>query len=153
VATKADLLQSFKEAFPRVVSGETNLVIDEEQLGSLIEVLGQFAGAHVECAMVASEEIPEVCYEGLGGFRKAWTDWLGGFEQVRFRFETVLDADDALVMLATQIGTTRYGVELEQPSAMVARFGEEGKVERVEFHLDRDYALRSAGLDAQSSQA
>jgi hypothetical protein len=153
MVTKADLLQSFVEAFPGVVSGEESLVIDESQLETLLSVLGEFTAADVECAMVASEDIPEVSYTGLPGFRRAWTDWIGGFERVRFRFERVLDAEDALVMLARQTGTTRYGVELEQPSAMVARFGESGKVERVEFHLDTDYALRSAGLDPQSSQA
>jgi hypothetical protein len=153
MATKADLLQSFAQAFPAVVSGEKTLVLDEGHLEALLGVLGEFAGPNIECAMVASEDIPEVSYEGLAGFRKAWTDWLGGFERVRFRFERVLESEHALVMLATQIGTTRYDVELEQASAMVARFGENGKVERVEFHLDRDYALRSAGLDPQSSQA
>jgi hypothetical protein len=152
MATKANLLQSFAQAFPGVYSGEKTLVIDDDQLEALLGVLGEFAAPNVECAMVASEDIPEVAYEGLGGFRKAWTDWLGGFERVRFRFERVLESEDALVMLATQIGTTRYDVELEQPSAMVTRFGASGKVERVEFHLDTDYALRSAGLDPQSIQ-
>jgi hypothetical protein len=152
VAAGASFLEAFTRQFPGVVSGEETLVVDEPRLEALLEVVEGFAGPDVECAMVGAEGMPPASYSGPEGIRKAWTDWLGGFERVRFRFEDVVEADRGFVALAKQIGTTRYGVELEQPSAMVCTFGDAGKLERIEFHLDCDLALRSAGLDPQSSQ-
>jgi hypothetical protein len=157
VAAGARFLEAFGNALPTaVLSGEESLVMDESSLEILIEGLERIAEPDFECAMIASEGMAAVSYTGPAGVRKAWTDWLGGFERVRFQFEDLLESERGLVFLAKQIGTTRYGVELEQPSAMVAKLGEGGKLERLEFHLDRDMALRSAGIDperGQSSQA
>ena len=56
----------------------------------------------------------------------------------------VEEIGDNVLTLARQIGTTRHGgVELEQPSAAVWKF-RDGKIVRVEFHLDRDLAQASA---------
>ncbi len=49
------------------------------------------------------------------------------------------------------VGRTKTGgVEVEAPGAAVWTVVD-GRVRRVEFHLDREAALRSAGLDPQSS--
>jgi ketosteroid isomerase-like protein len=43
-----------------------------------------------------------------------------------------------------QIGTTRHGgVEIAQPSAAVWKF-RDGRLVRLEFHLDREEAMASA---------
>ena len=46
-------------------------------------------------------------------------------------------------MFVRQIGTTRHGVEMIQPSAAVWKFAD-GLIVRIEFHLDRDEAVASA---------
>jgi hypothetical protein len=51
------------------------------------------------------------------------------------------------VILVNQVAITRHDrVEISQPSAMVLEFAGE-QVSRLEFHLDRNAALRAAGLD------
>jgi hypothetical protein len=152
MAVGTGLLEALAAEFPELVSEDEAMILSEPHLESMLAVVERFAAPDVECAMLGSEGIPEVSYTGANGFRKAWADWLGGFERVRFQFEGVIGSESGFVMLAKQIGTTRYGVELEQPSAMVCKFAETGELKRVEFHLDRDLALRSAGLDPQSSQ-
>jgi hypothetical protein len=54
-------------------------------------------------------------------------------------------------VLVDQVATTRHGsVEITQPSAMVFAY-ENGLVNRVEFHLDRDAALAVAGVKRDSA--
>ena len=52
------------------------------------------------------------------------------------------------MLMVKQIATThRDGVEITQPSAIVFRFAD-GRLTRLELHLDRDAALRAAGLSS-----
>jgi hypothetical protein len=152
VPSRADemgrFLQALADAAPHALSGEATLPLDQPQLATLLEVFDHFAAPDMECRMVASPGVPALSFTGSDGLRQAWADWLGGFKGVRFEFEELLQAEESVVLLAKQIGTTRYGVELEQPSAMVATFGEDGRLQRLEFHLDRAEAMRSAGLEA-----
>ncbi len=59
--------------------------------------------------------------------------------------EAVEEVGENVLTLVNQVGTTRHGVEVEQPSAAVWKF-RDGLLARVEFHLDRERARESAGL-------
>jgi ketosteroid isomerase-like protein len=122
-------------------------------LPALREFLEQVAAPDFVCVMRGLPPTPPTTRPGLEGFDESWRDYGETFESLRIELEEFHDAPDHLVTFATQIATTRHGgVEIRQPSAMAFAF-EGGLVKRVEFHLDRDEALRSAGIDPQSSQA
>jgi ketosteroid isomerase-like protein len=64
----------------------------------------------------------------------------------------MIDAGDRVVSLVGMRGTTKTGgVEVEASAAAVWTVVE-GRLRRVEFHIDRQAALRAAGVDPQSSQ-
>ena len=57
-----------------------------------------------------------------------------------------------MVSLVRLCGKTKTGgVDVEAAAAAVWTVVD-GRLDRVEFHLDREAALRAAGLDPQSSQ-
>jgi ketosteroid isomerase-like protein len=89
---------------------------------------------------------------GADGFREAWTDWTSPFSSYRVDLDDLIDAGDHVVSLVTMSGKTKTGgVEVNASGGAVWRIVE-GRLHRVEFHLDRESALRAAGLDPQSSQ-
>ena len=76
---------------------------------------------------------------------EAWRDWGATFESVRADADELRETEDAVVFFVNQIAVTKHGgVEMTQPSAMVWLF-EDGPVDRLEFHLDREAALRAGG--------
>ena len=93
--------------------------------------------------VMSGTEFVETTYEGIGGLRSAWHDWLESFARVRLEIEGVEEVGENVLTLARQVGVSRHGVEIEQPSAAVWKF-RDGRVTRLEFHLDRDRATRSA---------
>jgi len=79
-----------------------------------------------------------------------------GTERARCRLrqlaecEEMIDAGDQVVSLVAMKGTTRTGgAEISAPGAAVWTVVD-GRVRRVEFHLDRNAALRAAGIDPSS---
>jgi ketosteroid isomerase-like protein len=117
-------------------------VVDEGVVDRLIEAVAPLADPDFTCAMVAFDVERE--FAGPEGIRAAWSDWLEAYAELRFRVEGVQDVGDNVVMTATQIGVTRHeAVTIEQPSAAVWKF-RDGRIQRVEFHLDREQARRSA---------
>ncbi len=62
---------------------------------------------------------------------------------MRIEIEQVEEIGDNVLTFVIQTGTTRHGVEVAQPSAAVWKF-RDGLLTRVEFHLDREKAMRSA---------
>ena len=84
---------------------------------------------------------------GLEGFRAAWLEWTSAFESYRIDLERIIDAGDQVVSLVRMVGRTKTGgVDIEAPGAAVWTVVD-GRVKRVEFHLDRAAAMASAGLD------
>jgi hypothetical protein len=85
-------------------------------------------------------------FHGVDGFREAWTDWLEPYESYRLEPDEWREAEDRLVFLGRQIAVPKGGgAELRSDAAAVI-FLADRIVKRVEFHLDREAALRSAGL-------
>ena len=85
-------------------------------------------------------------YRGLGGFLAFWTDWLEPWESFSIETERFVDGGDKVVQLARQTGWTQgEGVRVESQGAAVMAF-RDGVLTRIEFHLDRDRAMKAAGL-------
>ncbi len=130
------------------------MVVEGNDLGSMDEALpaltafvSEFSAPDFTCLMCGLPPTPPVAYAGAGGLAKAWDDYGEAFETVRAEVEEIRESMTHVVVLVKQIATTRTGgVEISQPSAMVFAF-EDGRVLRVEFHLDRQAALRGAGLE------
>ncbi|HEY7631955.1 MAG TPA: nuclear transport factor 2 family protein [Thermoleophilaceae bacterium] len=91
---------------------------------------------------------PPTEYSGIAGMGAGWRDWLAPWASYQVVVDEMRDAGDRVVALATLRGDTlRDGVHVEQPGAAVVTI-RDGKIARVEFHLDRREALESAGLSA-----
>lgn len=126
------------------------LVSDETDLVAALPALMEFARAYASptfvCAMFPLPPTPAVEYPGADGLERAWRDWAETFESVRVEAEDLRDRETAVVLLAEQIAVTRHGsVEIRQPSAMAWLFSDR-QLERLEFHLDREAALRAGGF-------
>jgi len=86
-------------------------------------------------------------YAGFEGFVEAWSEWMSPFESYRIEIEDMIEAGNQVVSLVAMTGRTRTGgAEISAPGAAVWTVVD-GRVRSVEFHLDRDLALRTAGLD------
>jgi ketosteroid isomerase-like protein len=86
-------------------------------------------------------------HPGLEGYREALTEWISPYEEFRLEIEEVVLKDDKVVFLARQVATTRHqGVEVATESASVW-WMREGQIAQIAFYLDRQSALRAAGVD------
>jgi uncharacterized protein len=110
--------------------------------------LAEFVEPDFEVLMIGPDYLPTAVEErGTDGFRTAWRDWTEAFESYRIEVERVIEAGDRVVSVVHMTGTTRVGgVEIESPGAAVWTV-RNGRLARVEFHLDVDTAMRAAGLE------
>jgi ketosteroid isomerase-like protein len=124
---------------------------DEEADWQVSRIFAEFADPDFEIAMVGPEYLPRNLEStGIEGFREAWRDWTSAFESYRIEIERMIDAGEHVVSLVAMSGRTRTGgAEITAPGAAVWTVVD-GRVRRVEFHLDQDAALRAAGLDSAS---
>jgi ketosteroid isomerase-like protein len=135
-------------AIHEVLMGPKGAIRDApEEVALIAEVLRQVAEPQFECAMIGPDESFQNVERGTEGFFSAWTDWLSPFEEFRIEVERTIDAGEDVVDLVRQVArTVRGGVPVETEGAAVWRF-RSGRLQRVEFHLDRAAALRIAGLE------
>jgi ketosteroid isomerase-like protein len=123
--------------------GSGPAVIDEELIERMVAGVEPAVTDDFVVVMSGAEGF-ETEREGVAGLREAWRDWLDTFDRVTFEFEAIEDHGDNVLVLVRQLGVTRHGgVEIEQPSASVWKL-RDGRVYRLEFHLDRERARRSA---------
>lgn len=142
-----DAKELARDVLAGFISGENDMGYMDEALPQLTTYIEAVAAPDFTCVMVGMPPTPPIVYEGVDGLARAWGDWGEAFEKVRAELQEVRESEDHLVVLVNQVATTRHhGVEISQPSAMVFAF-EAGRVKRAEFHLDRDQALRSAGIE------
>jgi hypothetical protein len=99
------------------------------------------------CMMAASGGF-HADFTGVEGLIAAWADWLGPFEELRIEVEEVFEASpDCVVDLIRMSGhSARGGAELASEGG-AAWFFRDGRLSRVEFHLDRSQLRRAAGLE------
>jgi ketosteroid isomerase-like protein len=120
---------------------------DDEEDRRIRQTLAELAEPDFEVVMVGPDYLPQAAERaGPDGFREAWVDWTSPFESFRIEIERVLDAGDHVVSLVRQTGKTKTGgVDIEATAAAVWTI-RDGKLTRVEFHLDREKALQAAGV-------
>ena len=140
--------EALHQALSRLLDGDRDMGEMERTLPPLTNYLRLFAASSFVCAMVPLPPTPAVEYEGVDGVADAWRDWGAAFASVRAEAEDLYQSGDATILFVNQIAVTRHGgVEMTQPSAMLWLF-EDGLVTRLEFHLDREAALRAGGISA-----
>ncbi|HKR98796.1 MAG TPA: nuclear transport factor 2 family protein [Candidatus Dormibacteraeota bacterium] len=89
---------------------------------------------------------PPTEYSGMEGLIEGWRDWLTPWATYAVDVEDFLDAGDVVVAFAVLRGeTARDRVKIEQQAAALATVVD-GRIKRLEFHLDRREALAAAGL-------
>jgi ketosteroid isomerase-like protein len=117
------------------------------------QTLMELAEPDFEVVMVGPAYLGQTIeLSGADGFRDAWADWTSPFSTYRIDLEEMIDAGDRVVSLVAMSGRTKTGgVEVAAAGAAVWTVVD-GRLRRVEFHLDREAALRAAGIDPQSSQ-
>ena len=126
-----------------VSAGDGEVEIDESSIDAMIEALRPLAAPRFT-GMMSGQGTVDRNFEDIDGLQGAWEDWLDVFIRVRFEIVGVEQIGDNVLMVARQVGTTRHGVDVEQPSAAVWKFDPAGLLTRVEFHLDRQAASASA---------
>jgi len=123
---------------------------DEESLARLRALLLEVASGDLECVMVAPDYAGprgRLTYTGPEGFVQAWREWVDAYERYSIEVEEITEGDPGQVfILARQRGTTRTGgVEVSEPAGAVWTV-RDGRLVRMEFHLDPEAAKRVAGL-------
>ena len=131
-------------AFP---TAESPLTPDDAAgIARLTSAIERVAASDLEGAMVGPDPSFRTDFHGAAGLIERWTDWLSPYQSFRMEIEELIESDDVLVTSVRQLGTmTAGGPEVEAESAAVW-WVRDGRLARVEFHLDREAALRSAGL-------
>jgi ketosteroid isomerase-like protein len=120
--------------------------VDEALIQEIGDSLDHLASEEVTGSMTADSSFTTE-FEGRDGMLVVWADWLDAFDRVRLEIEDVEESGENVVTFVSQVGTTRHGVDVAQPSAAVWKF-RDGELVRVEFHLDRDKARESASEPA-----
>jgi hypothetical protein len=127
--------------------------MDGEQMLELFESgLRETGDADFEVAMIGSGQTRDD-YRGIEGLREAMADWTSPYSEYRVFVDGFSETVSGYIFFVRQVGRTRHGgVEVENAGAAVFK-GEAGSLRRIEFHLDRGEAERSAAEGPQSSQA
>jgi ketosteroid isomerase-like protein len=114
-------------------------------------VFMELADPEFEVVMVGPEYVSaRLEYNGIDGFVEAWRDWTSPFDRYEIEVEEMIDAGEQVVSLVVMTGRTRTGgAEITAPAAAVWTVLD-GRVRRVEFHIDRVAALRAARLDERA---
>jgi ketosteroid isomerase-like protein len=116
---------------------------DEEGLRAIRARLNERLGD--DFAVVMSGGV-DVIGRGMDGLIGAFRDWTAPYVEYTVEWEEVVDGGDRVVVFVRQIGViAESGLQVNARSGVVFAF-EGGRLVRMEFHLDRDEALRSAGL-------
>jgi hypothetical protein len=134
------------ETFSWMQGDLVGMISDPARRSELEEALGRIAAADLVCVMVGGEPGPVSEQDGVEGVGRAWEDWLEPWESYDLRFEELIPADGAFVVLGRVRARTKTdGVEVEHAPAAVLFFREDA-LTRLEFHLDRRLAFAAAGL-------
>lgn len=127
-----ELVREAFEAFQGGNLEKTAQLVDPE-----LQLLGTVGGLQESQVAHGLSQIDETLAEDL----EAW-------EERRLEAEDFIDAGDNVVVLLHEYRRGRgSGVELETDTAVVVAV-REGRVVRMQGYMDRDEALKAAGLDA-----
>jgi ketosteroid isomerase-like protein len=138
------------QAVTAVVQAEDIVVAmaDEAESARVLEQLAHLAEPGFETVFIGPPHLgsAELSYTGPQGFREGWLEWTEPYSSFRIEIQEVIDGPDAVVVVVRQVAETKTGgVAIEQQASSVW-WVRDGKLRRVEFHLDHDSALQAAGL-------
>jgi ketosteroid isomerase-like protein len=89
-------------------------------------------------------------YEGPGGLRAAWLDWLEPWEAYRVAEHRFVDLGNRVLRLGRDRAVTAMSnAEVEVPSASIWTV-RDGRIARAEFFPEPEQALRVAGIDDEA---
>jgi ketosteroid isomerase-like protein len=121
---------------------------DSRAINRLTSAMERLADPALEGAMVGPDTSFRIEFHGAQGLVDSWVDWLSPYESFRMDIEDVIELEDIVVTHVRQFGIPAGGgPELEAEGAAVWWL-RDGRLARVEFHLDREAALRAAGVSA-----
>ena len=124
---------------------------DEATRAAFRDALIGIAWPDVEILMVGPGGF-SASFSGADGFLQAWADWLEPFASYRMDIEPEMrSGTDTAVFFARQVATPKGSASPVTNDAAAVAFFRDGKVRRIEFHLDRAAALRAAGLGSTGS--
>ena len=119
---------------------------DERGYAERLKPLREIAVDDLEIAMVGPGGFTGT-FKGVDGFRDAWSDWLEPFESYSIEPQDFRESGDRILFTGRQKAVPKGAeAEIESEAAAVFVFGEDGRLQRMEFHLDPEAARRSAGL-------
>ena len=127
----------------------TGVFQDPEKAERLRAELAEIAAPDLITVMVGSDAGGlSGTFAGLDGFLEGWRDFLDTFASFRNDLVDFVEADpDTILILSRQRATTATGgVKMDNEAGAVFSF-EEGRLRRIEFHLDRESAAKAAGLE------
>lgn len=120
---------------------------DPDALRARLHPLADRVWPDFEVAMVGPTSAARVEYHGLDGLIEAWADWVSAFESHRTEVEGIEEAGDSVVILIHQVATPKgASAPVDNSGAAVLGF-RGGKMATIEFHISREQARRSAGLE------
>jgi ketosteroid isomerase-like protein len=120
-----------------------SVLADEAALDVIRARMRERLGDDFEIVMLGGVNVRTRGFDGLIG---AFRDWLAPYLSYSIEWEGVADGGDRVVALVRQVGViATTGAPIEARSGVVFVF-EGGRLVRMEFHVDRDEALRAAGL-------
>jgi ketosteroid isomerase-like protein len=116
---------------------------DDAVLEGIRRRMDERLGDDFEIVMIGGVNVTGRGFDGLVG---AFRDWLAPYLSYTFEWEGIADGGDRVVALIRQVGViATSGAPIETRSGVVFVF-DQGRLVRMEFHVDRDEALRAAGL-------
>jgi ketosteroid isomerase-like protein len=85
-------------------------------------------------------------YRGHEGLRALFAEWHDAWGEIEYSYEELIDAGDRVVAVVTRHARGRSsGVEVERPFTLVWTV-RDGRVVSVVWFLDREEALKAAGV-------
>jgi hypothetical protein len=143
VRTKLDVIAELFDLFPtRGLAPD-----DASAIPRARAALTELADPDLVCVWVGPDPAFRTELRGVDGFIEGWLDWLTAFESYRVELDESFEGRDAIVTFVRHYGVPTGGAhEVEEEAAGVWWFNEARKLVRVEFHLDRENAVRAAGL-------
>jgi ketosteroid isomerase-like protein len=143
----AENLELAKRILPAKIE-LVEVVESEDPPGNFLDDLS-LVDQDLEVEFVGTQSgAPALHYRGIDGLIDGWREWLVPYERYILEVEELIDAGDRIVtFVAVRARTARHGVELEHsPAAVLTISG--GKLVAVHFFLERDEALKFAGIES-----
>lgn len=126
------------------------MVRSDDAVARLVDEVGDLVAPDLETLMLSPEYVGPrgtLEFSGLDGFVEGWRDWVDAYASYTIELgEIELGTEGRILTHGRQRGITRVGgVEVEQEAAAVWTV-RDGRIVRIEFHLDVEMAKRAAGI-------